>query len=144
MVHRIILDVQLADAEPIGELLEALDKPLLLAKHDGCLAFTPEGYESAVAAFPSAQVASIKKTSPASDEFAATLDGKVAFARCGRLDAALAAAARDAAASGAPEPVVLLSPACASYDQFRNFEQRGDAFRALVAALPNIELRGRQ
>src|SRR5437763_1689492 len=77
----------------------------------------------------------------ASEEFAVTLDGKVGFARCGTLDAALAAATRDAAASDAAEPVVLLSPACASYDQFRNFEVRGDAFRALVAALPGIELR---
>jgi UDP-N-acetylmuramoylalanine--D-glutamate ligase len=37
---------------------------------------------------------------------------------------------------------VLLSPACASYDQYRNFEIRGDAFRTLVSALPGIELRG--
>ena len=44
-------------------------------------------------------------------------------------------------ASKSAEPVVLLSPACASYDQFKNFEVRGDAFRALVAALPGIELR---
>ena len=44
---------------------------------------------------------------------------------------------------GAAAPVVLLSPACASYDQFRNFEIRGDAFRALVEALPGIELRRR-
>ena len=42
-------------------------------------------------------------------------------------------------ASGAREPVVLLSPACASYDQYRNFEVRGDAFRALVEALPGID-----
>ena len=77
----------------------------------------------------------------ASDAFAATLQGRVAFARCGTLDAAVAAAAGDAAASDAPEPVVLLSPACASYDQFPNFEVRGDAFRALVAALPGIALR---
>src|SRR6185503_4000093 len=78
----------------------------------------------------------------ASEEFAATLAGKVGFARCGTLDAALAEATRDAAASVTTEPVVLLSPACASYDQYRNFEVRGDAFRALVAALPDIALRG--
>ena len=36
---------------------------------------------------------------------------------------------------------MLLSPACASFDQYRNFEVRGDAFRALVAALPGIALK---
>ncbi len=46
-------------------------------------------------------------------------------------------------ASKTAEPVVLLSPACASYDQFKNFEIRGDAFRALVAAMPGIQLRGK-
>lgn len=76
----------------------------------------------------------------ATEEFAATLDGKVPFERCGTLDRAISAAARDAAASGAPEPVVLLSPACASFDHYRNFEVRGDAFRTLVAALPGIDL----
>ena len=40
---------------------------------------------------------------------------------------------------GAKEPVVLLSPACASFDQYRNFEVRGDRFRELVLALPGIE-----
>ena len=53
----------------------------------------------------------------------------------GTLDRAVDAAARDAAASGAKEPVVLLSPACASFDQFRNFEVRGDAFRDAGDAL---------
>jgi len=77
----------------------------------------------------------------ATEAFALTLDGKVAFERCGTLDSAVAAAARDAEASSAREPVVLLSPACASFDQYRNFEVRGDAFRALVAALPGITLK---
>jgi len=77
----------------------------------------------------------------ASEVFAATLSGKVAFERSGTLAEALARAARDAAASTAVEPVVLLSPACASYDQYPNFEVRGDHFRALVAALPGIKLR---
>jgi UDP-N-acetylmuramoylalanine--D-glutamate ligase len=72
----------------------------------------------------------------AMEAFAATLSGKVAFERCGTLELAVVAAARDAQRLGGPEPIVLLSPACASYDQFRNFELRGDAFRALVAGLP--------
>jgi UDP-N-acetylmuramoylalanine--D-glutamate ligase len=76
----------------------------------------------------------------ATDEFAETLDGKVRFARCGTLDKAVAEAAKDALASDAPEPVVLLSPACASYDQYRNFEIRGDHFRDLVRALPGIHM----
>ncbi len=71
----------------------------------------------------------------ASDTFAHSLDGEVAFERCGTLDNAVAEAARDAALSAAAEPVVLLSPACASYDQFANFEQRGDRFRERVTAL---------
>lgn len=72
----------------------------------------------------------------ASDAFAATLEGAVPYTRCGTLDVAVEKAAQNAAASGAPEPVVLLSPACASYDQFRNFEIRGNRFRELVQALP--------
>jgi UDP-N-acetylmuramoylalanine--D-glutamate ligase len=78
----------------------------------------------------------------ASAEFAATLSGRLAFERCDTLAVALAQAAHDAAgAANAPEPVVLLSPACASYDQYPNFEVRGDHFRALVAALPGITVR---
>ncbi len=69
----------------------------------------------------------------AANAFAAALEGKVAYEMSGTLENALAAAADDAAQSQASAPVVLLSPACASFDQFRDFEQRGDAFRALVA-----------
>jgi UDP-N-acetylmuramoylalanine--D-glutamate ligase len=74
----------------------------------------------------------------AADEFAATLGDAAPHEIDGTLDKALAAAARDAEASSAAEPVVLLSPACASFDQYRNFEVRGDAFRALVRALPGV------
>jgi UDP-N-acetylmuramoylalanine--D-glutamate ligase len=76
----------------------------------------------------------------ASDAFAETLGSAVAHSRAGTLDAAVAEAAADAARSGAPEPVVLLSPACASYDQFPNFEVRGNRFRDLVRALPGIAI----
>ena len=75
----------------------------------------------------------------AADEFAATLGAAVPHEINGTLDKALSAATRDATASAATEPVVLLSPACASFDQYRNFEVRGDAFRALVHALPGVK-----
>ncbi len=74
--------------------------------------------------------------------FATELEGKVPHVVAGTLDQAVALAARDAEAADVAEPVVLLSPACASFDQFRNFEVRGDAFRDLVLALPGL-VRGR-
>lgn len=67
--------------------------------------------------------------------FGSFLEGKVPFERCGTLDVAVRRAAADARTSGREGSVVLLSPACASLDQFRNFEVRGDAFKALVAEL---------
>jgi UDP-N-acetylmuramoylalanine--D-glutamate ligase len=57
------------------------------------------------------------------------LAGAVPLRRCGDLESAL----RAASAAAAPGDVVLLSPACASYDQFRDYEERGERFRALVA-----------
>ena len=75
----------------------------------------------------------------AAGEFAGTLQGKAPFIVAGTLDRAIELAANDAAGSDAKEPVVLLSPACASYDQYRNFEIRGAAFRDLVTALPGVK-----
>jgi UDP-N-acetylmuramoylalanine--D-glutamate ligase len=74
----------------------------------------------------------------AAEEFAATLDGKVDYVSAGTLDRAVEEAARDAAASGLDHPVVLLSPACASFDQFQSFEVRGTVFRDLVQKLPGV------
>ncbi len=71
----------------------------------------------------------------AAESFGKTLAGKVAAVQSGTLERALNAAFDDARASNAEEPVVLLSPACASFDQFRDFEHRGDVFRQQVQAL---------
>lgn len=70
----------------------------------------------------------------AAREFSRALDGRADHVISGDLESATAAAYEDAARSGG-EAVVLLSPACASFDQFRDFEARGDAFRAMVQAL---------
>jgi UDP-N-acetylmuramoylalanine--D-glutamate ligase len=72
----------------------------------------------------------------ATGEFAATLDGKVPYTRCGDIASAVAAASNRARVEHVPGAIVLLSPACASYDQFSNFEVRGDTFRDLVGNLP--------
>jgi UDP-N-acetylmuramoylalanine--D-glutamate ligase len=76
----------------------------------------------------------------AAADFAKTLDGAMPVTNCGTLDAAVAAALRDAVADGRPHPVVLLSPACASFDQYPNFEVRGEAFVKAVSQLPGIEM----
>jgi UDP-N-acetylmuramoylalanine--D-glutamate ligase len=70
----------------------------------------------------------------AQDEFAGVLEGKAPYEACGTIEAAVAHAHADAAKSG-QEAIVLLSPACASFDQFADFEARGEAFRAAVEAL---------
>ncbi len=75
----------------------------------------------------------------AAEAFARQLGNQVDHVQCGTLARAVEMAAADAAQSDAKEPVVLLSPACASYDQFDNFAKRGDAFRALVMTLDGAE-----
>ena len=70
----------------------------------------------------------------AADAFGKTLDGKAPVKQCGDIETAVAAAHADAAATG-QDAIVLLSPACASFDQFSDFEARGEAFRAAVNGL---------
>ncbi|HUH86061.1 MAG TPA: UDP-N-acetylmuramoyl-L-alanine--D-glutamate ligase, partial [Stellaceae bacterium] len=74
----------------------------------------------------------------AAQAFAATLEGRAPVSRSGTLAAAVPAAQREARAERRGHPTVLLSPACASFDQFANFEERGEAFRRLVQELPGV------
>ena len=71
----------------------------------------------------------------AGDAFADALAPHCPVSRCGTLDIAV----HTAALAAKPGDTVLLSPACASFDQFRDFEDRGDRFRALVHALADSE-----
>jgi len=94
------------------------------------------GIESLQSFFPRIRKAYL--IGEAAEEFAGTLGSQAAHEIDVTLDKALAAATRDAEASTAADPVVLLSPACASFDQYRNFEARGDSFRSLVRAMPGL------
>jgi UDP-N-acetylmuramoylalanine--D-glutamate ligase len=64
----------------------------------------------------------------AADRLEEDLAGAVPLHRAGDLETAV----REASAAAGPGDVVLLSPACASFDQFRDYEERGEAFRSLV------------
>jgi UDP-N-acetylmuramoylalanine--D-glutamate ligase len=92
------------------------------------------GIESLAGFFPRIRKAYL--IGEAAPQFARTLDGKTLYEMSGVLEKAVASATADAATSSVSAPVVLLSPACASYDQFKDFEQRGDVFRSLVTKLP--------
>jgi len=90
------------------------------------------GIEALADLFPRIETAYlIGEAAPA---FAETLTGRAKAVECGTVEAAVAQAYADAAASGR-DAVVLLSPACASFDQFADFEARGEAFRAAVQGL---------
>ncbi|HSV02709.1 MAG TPA: UDP-N-acetylmuramoyl-L-alanine--D-glutamate ligase [Phenylobacterium sp.] len=74
----------------------------------------------------------------AAPAFAQVLKGKAPAVVSGTIEQATAQAYADAAASG-QDAIVLLSPACASFDQFADFEERGEAFRAAVQRLANTQ-----
>ncbi|SCA57412.1 UDP-N-acetylmuramoylalanine--D-glutamate ligase [Candidatus Terasakiella magnetica] len=72
----------------------------------------------------------------AEKDFAKTLEGQLKYQTCQTLDVATKAAFADAKENGG---VILLSPACASWDQFKSFEARGDAFKEIVAQIQEGE-----
>ena len=76
----------------------------------------------------------------AADTFSASLSRRVPHVIAGDLQTAVSLAAEDAALDARPEPAVLLSPACASFDQFADFEARGEAFRRACAALDHQKM----
>ncbi|MGH1418582.1 MAG: UDP-N-acetylmuramoyl-L-alanine--D-glutamate ligase [Hyphomicrobiaceae bacterium] len=135
-----INDSKATNAEATSKALSAFEKNIYWIAggqaKDG-------GISQLEAYFP--RIAKVYLIGDAAAEFAETLEGKVPYQRCGRLDVAVAAAASQAiCASGvsAEKPAaVLFSPACASFDQFKNFEVRGDTFREYVSALPNVLLK---
>jgi UDP-N-acetylmuramoylalanine--D-glutamate ligase len=101
------------------------------------------GVESLADLFPRVDKAYL--IGEAAPDFARTLEGKAPVVMSGDLETAVTDAFADAhaaAVASGEEQVVLLSPACASFDQFADFEQRGDAFRQSVHTLAAPASRG--
>lgn len=125
---RFVNDSKATNADAVRQALSAYPKVYWIAggrAKDG-------GIEPLIDLFP--RVAKAYLIGEAEEQFAQTLEGRAPVARCGRMDAAVAAAFADAAASD-EDAIVLLSPGTASFDQFADFEARGEAFRAAVQAL---------
>ena len=97
------------------------------------------GIDSLASYFP--RIAKAYLIGKAADQFSGNLAGRVPHVIAGDLDNAVFMAAKDAAIDRRAEPAVLLSPACASFDQFADFEERGEAFRRAFDSLdqPSME-----
>ena len=133
---RFINDSKATNAEATARALACFDRIIWIAggrpKDGGIESLRPDFHRVAYAYL----------IGEAEDEFAATLDGAVPYTRAGTLEQAVTLAAERAAEEAAclngdamPDTAVLLSPAAASFDQFANFELRGNRFRDLVAGL---------
>ncbi|MFM8820186.1 MAG: UDP-N-acetylmuramoyl-L-alanine--D-glutamate ligase [Phenylobacterium sp.] len=97
------------------------------------------GIESLADLFP--RIARAYLIGEAAPAFGLALEGRAPHLECGDLQSAVNQAFEDARASG-EGGVVLLSPACASFDQFTDFEARGEAFRSSVLALAEAQAAG--
>ena len=126
---RYVNDSKATNAEAAARALDSYDSIFWIAggvpKEGGIAGLAPL-FPRIVQAFLIGQAAS---------DFARTLEGRVPYMQCGDLANAVREARAAAERSPRRPAVVLLSPACASFDQFRDFEARGDAFRAIVAQL---------
>ncbi|HEY9219423.1 MAG TPA: UDP-N-acetylmuramoyl-L-alanine--D-glutamate ligase, partial [Phenylobacterium sp.] len=97
------------------------------------------GIDALVDLFPRVEKAYL--VGEATPAFAQTLRGKAPYVESGTIQAAVTQAYADAAAVG-EDAIVLLSPACASFDQFADFEERGEAFRSAVMSLSQAPAKG--
>jgi UDP-N-acetylmuramoylalanine--D-glutamate ligase len=75
----------------------------------------------------------------AQEQFAHTLEGRVPYTKSGTMEQAVTESYQLAVTKGMPNSVILLSPACASFDQFEDFEHRGNVFRQLVQSLETVK-----
>ena len=126
---RFVNDSKATNTAAARRALTAFDGPLHLILGGSGKGELFSGFAADVAAADVAGAYLIGETAP---QLADALDpAGVPFRHCGTLVVAV----REAARAARPGEIVLLAPACASFDQFANYEERGDAFRELVRGL---------
>ncbi len=126
---RFINDSKATNAEAVRQALGAFDDIFWIAggrAKAGGLDALDRAYDDVRQAFLIGE---------AQNAFARQLKGKVEATKCGTLQMAVREAFNTAMEADVSNPVVLLSPACASFDQFKDFKARGDAFRAAMSEL---------
>ncbi|WP_068314859.1 UDP-N-acetylmuramoyl-L-alanine--D-glutamate ligase [Polycladidibacter hongkongensis] len=121
-------DSKATNAEAASHALESFDRIFWIA---GGLP-KEGGIDDLARFFP--KIARAYLIGEAAEAFAQRLEGHAPYLILGSLESAVAAAAEDAHKDRSREAVVLLSPACASFDQFDSFEKRGEAFTAFAQA----------
>ncbi len=129
---RFVNDSKATNADAARQAMSSYPKFFWIA---GGLAKTG-GIESLTDLFPRIEKAYL--VGEAAPAFSDTLRGLAPAVDAGTIESAVGLAYEDARATG-HEAIVLLSPACASFDQFADFEQRGEAFRAAVQRLAQAQ-----
>ncbi|MEM6384020.1 MAG: UDP-N-acetylmuramoyl-L-alanine--D-glutamate ligase [Pseudomonadota bacterium] len=124
---RFVNDSKATNADAAARALSSFDKIHWIVGGQA----KSDGIEPLNGLFP--QIVKAYLVGEAQERFAATLDGKLEFVRAGTVDVAVQMAADDAAETAAQSATILLSPACASWDQYASFEARGEAFKRAVA-----------
>jgi UDP-N-acetylmuramoylalanine--D-glutamate ligase len=124
---RFVNDSKATNVDSVEKALQSFEEPvhLILGGRD------KEGDFRALSALVRQHVARIYTIGEAAEKVASQLQGRAPIEACGDL----ATAVRSAASQAKPGEWVLLSPGCASFDQFDNYEHRGRVFKALVQSL---------
>lgn len=129
----IVNDSKATNAEAAARALDSFDEIYWIAGGQA----KEGGIDSLAEYFP--KIVKAYLIGEAQDAFADLLTPHMAVEKCGTVERAAAAAFRDVTANNARgeagERAILFSPACASFDQYRNFEKRGEAFKAAVENL---------
>ena len=130
---RFINDSKATNADATAKALATFDKIYWIAGGKA----KSDGIEFLSSYFP--KIVHTFLIGEAQEQFAHILEGRVPYTKSGTMEQAVTESYQLALADSMPNSVILLSPACASFDQFKDFEHRGNVFRQLVPSLETVK-----